>query len=487
MMLQAFEWDLPADGTHWRTLAQKARALRRMGFTSIWLPPAYKGAGGAKDVGYGVYDLYDLGEFRQKGSVRTKYGTAEEYRAAVRALRRAHIMVLADMVMGHRLGADEEELTEVRPVNPQDRTQVLGDPEPGKVYTRFTFPGRKGRYSRFRWDHRCFTGVDHNALDPEHSLFLLDGKDWAQDVDGELGNYDYLMGADVDVCQPEVAAELRRWGRWYLRRTQVDGFRLDAVKHISATFMQDWLTALRRATGKELFAVGEYWNYNPDALTAYLEKTERCMSLFDVPLHGHFAAASRSGGTYDMRGLFDGTLTQITPELSVTFVDNHDTQPGQALESWVDGWFKAAAYAFILLGRYGYPCVFWGDLCGIPSRGIGAVSQLPTLMRLRRKNAYGEQHLYLDDPHIAGLTREGEAALPGSGLAFLCTNATGGEKRMYVGRQFAGRVFRCRLGGQRDVRIDSEGCGLFRVADGGMSVYTPHCGWLTKLRRAFIR
>ena len=25
------------------------------------------------------------------------------------------------------------------------------------------------------------------------------------------------------------------------------------------------------------------------------------------------------------------------------------------------------------------------------------------------------------------------------------------------------------------------------VADGGMSVYTPHCGWLTKLRRAFIR
>ena len=107
--------------------------------------------------------------------------------------------------------------------------------------------------------------------------------------------------------------------------------------------MQDWLTALRRATGKELFVVGEYWNYNPDALTAYLEKTERCMSLFDVPLHGHFAAASRSGGTYDMRGLFDGTLTQITPELSVTFVDNHDTQPGQALESWVDGWFKAAA------------------------------------------------------------------------------------------------------------------------------------------------
>ena len=44
-----------------------------LGVTALWLPPAYKGAGGDKDVGYGVYDLYDLGEFNQKGSVPTKY------------------------------------------------------------------------------------------------------------------------------------------------------------------------------------------------------------------------------------------------------------------------------------------------------------------------------------------------------------------------------------------------------------------------------
>lgn len=50
-------------------------------------PPAYKGHQGREDVGYGVYDLYDLGEFDQKGSVPTKYGTREEYLSAIRALQ----------------------------------------------------------------------------------------------------------------------------------------------------------------------------------------------------------------------------------------------------------------------------------------------------------------------------------------------------------------------------------------------------------------
>lgn len=35
-----------------------------------WLPPAYKGIGGKDEVGYGVYDVYDLGEFDQKGTIK---------------------------------------------------------------------------------------------------------------------------------------------------------------------------------------------------------------------------------------------------------------------------------------------------------------------------------------------------------------------------------------------------------------------------------
>lgn len=486
MMLQAFQWELPSGG-HWNLIHKNARMLRRLGFTAIWLPPAYKGSAGANDVGYGVYDLYDLGEFDQKGSVATKYGTAAEYRACISALRRAGLLVLADVVLNHRLGADELEHVSVRPVNPENRAAAPGEAMEADCYTRFTFPGRKGRYSRFVWDHRCFTGVDYTTQDPSHSLFLVDGKRWADDVDAEHGNFDYLMGADVDVQNPEVKQELIRWGIWYLKNSGADAFRLDAVKHISASFLAEWLSALRRKTGKELFAVGEYWNYDLSALETFLARTGSCMSLFDVPLHAHFNEASRSGGAYDLRNLFAGTLTDARPELSVTFVDNHDTQPGQALESWVDGWFKPAAYALILLGRSGFPCVFWGDLYGIPSRGIKAVSQLPALMRLRRTGAFGEEHRYFDDADIVGLTREGTANVPGSGLAFLCTNARGGEKRMYVGSRFAGQVFRCDVGGRPPVVIGRDGCGVFSVADGGISVYTPAPKLKTLIWRFFHR
>ena len=75
LMMQYFEWYLKNDCELWKKIAEDAPRLAKSGVTSLWLPPAYKGANGIDDVGYGVYDLYDLGEFNQKGSVRTKYGT----------------------------------------------------------------------------------------------------------------------------------------------------------------------------------------------------------------------------------------------------------------------------------------------------------------------------------------------------------------------------------------------------------------------------
>ena len=64
---------------------------------------------GKDDTGYDVYDLYDLGEFNQKGSVRTKYGTKKEYIDAVEELHRKGINVYADVVLNHKYGADKVE------------------------------------------------------------------------------------------------------------------------------------------------------------------------------------------------------------------------------------------------------------------------------------------------------------------------------------------------------------------------------------------
>ena len=482
-MLQGFEWDLPADGRHWRRLAFRARWLAFCGFTAVWLPPAAKGNAGIYDVGYGVYDLYDLGEFNQKGTVRTKYGTAAEYVDCIQALKRAGIQPLADIVLNHRMGGDEKETFRARVCDPDNRLQAADTEEDIACYTRFTFPGRNGRYSGFIWDHNCFTGSDWNELDSDHHLFLFEGKSWAPDVDEEKGNYDYLMGCDVDVLNPSVREELERWGMWFLEKTGVEGFRLDAVKHISAGFYRDWVQAMRDRTGMELYAVGEYWNSDLGALTRYLDRMEGRIQLFDVPLHYHLAEASRSNGGFDMRNILAGTLVDARAQHAVTFVDNHDTQPGQSLASWVDGWFKAAAYGLILLRKEGYPCVFWGDLEGIPAKGIGFVTELRKLMRLRLYCAYGTERDWFDDPDLIGLTRDGSSEVPGSGLAFLCTNARGGKKRMEMGRRFAGQTFICAIGDQSPVTIDRDGWGEFAVRDGGCSVYVPAAGLLVKAWR----
>lgn len=51
-MIQYFEWYLPSDCNLWNKLIKIAPELKRKGITSVWLPPAYKGASGENDTGY---------------------------------------------------------------------------------------------------------------------------------------------------------------------------------------------------------------------------------------------------------------------------------------------------------------------------------------------------------------------------------------------------------------------------------------------------
>ena len=110
-----------------------------MGFSAIWLPPAYKGVGGINDNGYGVYDLYDLGEFNQKGSIETKYGTKEDYLACIQAFQKAGIDVYGDIVLNHKMGADGTEIVNAKEVNRQNTNEIIFGDEQIKVYTLLLF------------------------------------------------------------------------------------------------------------------------------------------------------------------------------------------------------------------------------------------------------------------------------------------------------------------------------------------------------------
>lgn len=475
-MMQYFEWYLPENGFHWKRVAAQAQALADAGVNMVWLPPAYKGAAGGASVGYDVYDMYDLGEFEQKGSVATKYGTKEDYLKAVQALQEQGIDVICDIVLNHRMGADGTEEVMVDEDLSANRNQNISDNKQIRAWTKFDFPGRAGEYSTFCWNASHFSGTDWDDAGKRNGIFRFDGKNWNRETDSEYGNYDYLMGADLDTDHPEVIQETRDWGKWYIDTVRMDGFRLDAVKHIGFDFYREWILDMQahaKVAGKqELFVVGEYWANEIEKLKRYIEVTAGTVSLFDVPLHFKFFAAATSDGNFNMASLFDGTLMGIDSQHAVTFVDNHDTQPGQALYSFIPAWFKPIAYAIILLRAVGTPCIFYGDYYGIPHDGVKPVENLRTLLKIREMYAYGVEHLFFDDASLVGFTREGDAEHPDSGVAVLCTDSVQGKKRMYMGNQFAGKRMVDAMGGITEgVVIGPDGWGEFSVNGGSVSVW----------------
>lgn len=485
-MLQGFHWYTEGNGTFYNHIKESSDWLQELGITSIWLPPAYKSSGGGYSVGYDPYDLYDLGEFDQKGTVATKYGTKEQYLDTCKTLQSKGISIIADIVLNHKAGGDEKERFHAIKVDEHDRQKNISEPFEIESYTKFTFPGRAGKYSDFEWDFTCFSGVDF-AEGHENGIFQIihdHGDGWEEVIGNEKGNYDYLMYNDIDHRNPFVREELSKWAIWYHDQIFFDGVRLDAVKHQSPDFYKEWLHNLRSNTGKNIFAVGEYWA--PGLLPLmldYINATEGCMSLFDASLQRNFHIASKAGGEYDLRRIFDQTLVASRPDLAVTVVANHDTQPLQQLEAPVEPWFKPLAYALILLREDGYPCVFSPDLYGTGYSDKGKdgndyevfmpkVDGIEGLLKARKENAYGLQRDYFEDAHCVGWTREGDGF--NKGCAVVMSNQDQYEKPMELGAAYAGHLFYDVLGRfDHKIEIDENGWGNFTCPAGNVSVWVP--------------
>lgn len=485
-MIQFFHWYSEGDGKLWKHAKEQANYLSQLGITSAWFPPAYKGTNGGYSVGYDAYDLFDLGEFDQKNSIATKYGTKDDYIKAIKSLKENNIQVIVDVVLGHKGGGDELEKFKVVKVDENNREKVISSEIEIESYTKFTFPGRGKKYSDFEWNFTCFSGVDYAEGRDSHIYKIKSeyGDDWEEMIDDEKGNYDYLMFNDIEHRNPHVREELNKWAKWYFDETGFDGVRLDALKHISFEFYKEWLTMLRSNSGKNIFAVGEYWAPGQlNLLQKYIEATEGCMSLFDSSLQNNFHNASKEGDSYDLRNILAYTLTEADPLHSVSLVDNHDTQPLQDLEAPVEAWFKPLAYALILLRENGYPCIFYPDLYGAHYKDtdregneqeifLEKVDGIEELLKARKENAYGLQRDYFEDANCLGWIREGDEEH--EGCAVVLSNKDAYDKPMEMGERYIGRTFYDALGrSEEKVQIREDGWGDFPVPAGNVSVWIP--------------
>ena len=221
-----------------------------------------------------------------------------------------------------------------------------------------------------------------------------------------------------------------------------------------------------------------YWAYDVKYLHEYLDATENRVQLFDVPLHHNFYEASKRGKDYSLPDIFKNTLVQTRSQSAVTFVDNHDTQPTQALESFVEYWFKPHANALILLRQEGVPCVFHPSYYGgsYSANGhdinIAPVPHLYKMMMIRKNLFDGEQCDYFDHPNVIGWFVSGTEQNRNAGFVVMLSNSEDGFKEMNLGGLNANRKFIDITESFADaVTTNEEGIAIFPVKSCSISIW----------------
>ncbi|MGE5644126.1 MAG: alpha-amylase family glycosyl hydrolase, partial [Byssovorax cruenta] len=324
VMMQAFFWDCPRvdhrEFQWWDYVCGQLPALAKVGFTSLWLPPIHKAANlNGPSMGYDPYDYYDLGEFDQKGSIPTWFGTKSELMALVQTAHGNGLSLIADIVMNHNSGADAQE---INPINGQAR------------WTLFT--PKSGLFPR-NWE--CFHPCMYES--------------WDEMTFGDM--------PDLSHRNPYVYSELLKLARWLIEEVGFDGFRYDFVKGYGA----NTITAIQEyrymRSGKPFvpYGVAEYWDSASNALHWVEEanfSNSNPVDAFDFPLREMLKALCDQYG-FSLRNLLSwDTILKQQPQTTVTFVENHDLRDeGRPIVN-----DKLLAYSYILTHE-GFPCVFWHD------------------------------------------------------------------------------------------------------------------------------
>jgi hypothetical protein len=476
VMLQWFESD-------WDEMYQKMPRVAEIGYDSLWTPPPTKGPTGKgviwANVGYNLYDRFDIGDVPQRGTRETRYGTRGSLRAMVDNAHGLGVKIIPDIVMNHNgNGPDFREY-------------------PGMAATDFHVEWSEGyanglnfkRAPRMSWwyHHEGYGGTmwsdlanlvdirteDHPLVgDPKrftgfktdadgNSFNFVDGSSYVRHV-GQYDRYPYYPNGYTN----ENAAEmLYRWIAWLGDAMDYDGLRLDAGKHTPYEFF-GW-----RGAG---FLHEAQWNYtqrrgyafggNPTDLFAndrdrtnafifaeilspwseieywYRQGTGNPMRFLDYAMKKH----SDAKFTGDMSGLGEFG-SDFGPATGITYVWGHDEAP--PANAKID-----LAYAYILC-HAGVPMVYytgnnilWSDHGRDPSKktwmipgydqaalGEDGTTKIPNLVWINQNFARGAEVNRWRDGDFFALERYDDLngnGVPnaGEGIMVLALNDSGGDQ-----------------------------------------------------------
>ncbi|MBR4984527.1 MAG: hypothetical protein IKY83_02145 [Proteobacteria bacterium] len=184
---------------------------------------------------------------------------------------------------------------------------------------------------------------------------------------------------DINYENAEARKTMVDHAVWLIKQTNIDGFRVDAVKHMNIQFIKDLRAAidgLFANTGITFYMVGETFTYDVGLLNQYIGPN-LLHAQFDFPLYGMIGNVLRGNGLYDLAanynaqfnsdlmGIFMGNH-DVARAISVANGDNENKWGSNPTPNYWDPYDRMMAAWTILLTRPGVPLIYYGDEYGMP-------------------------------------------------------------------------------------------------------------------------
>lgn len=370
-------------------LRSKIGYLQRLGVSAIWVSPVFKQVARASSYhGYGVQDFLEIDRH---------FGTADDLTTMVATAHEHGIRVILDIILNHT--------GDVFAYDP-DRYWTTDDQ--GNSFLDSRWDGNPYRVAGFRNDQGRpeipFAAVDVDAR-PAPSF---DGGVWPAELyepaaftqKGHITNWDYspeyLEGdfeslknvhhgdgtIDDYVVSPALAALTRAYQYW-IADADIDGYRVDTVKHMEPGATRFFASAIHEfaaSIGKENFyLIGEITGGRAFAYDT-LERTglDAALGIDEIPdkLEGLVKGWRDPSEYFELfrNSLFVNKASHVWfRDKVVTVIDDHDQiRKGKAKARFCaddDGAQLAFSALALNATTLGIPCIYYGSEQALDGRG----------------------------------------------------------------------------------------------------------------------
>ncbi|CAM2999901.1 alpha-amylase family glycosyl hydrolase [Paenibacillus sediminis] len=315
-------------------ITQKLDYLAGLGIQGIWLMPINPSP---SYHGYDVTDYY---------GVNPDYGTMDDFTHLLDEAHKRGIKVIMDLVVNHSSNKHPWFVESAKSKDNPKRDWYIWAEDKGMSTSTL------GAWGQQPWQK---SGKDHY-----------------------LGIFWEGM-PDMNFDNPEVRAEFKKIGQYWLKMG-VDGFRLDAAKHVYEDFQssvgnpevakknQEWWQEFRKGldqVNKNAYMVGEVWD-SAAVIGPYLNQAFN--SAFDFDIAGKIVSAARTEQGTDLGFTLSRVYDFYSKQSGGQFVDapfltNHDQNRVMTeLRGNVD---HAKMAASILLTLPGNPFIYYGEEIGM--------------------------------------------------------------------------------------------------------------------------